>query len=110
MQSDELHLYAATYTRSPKALRITKATMQVEARLRLDIGRHGSPVGSYGNGIAAITHSGDRLYIGADSTPARFQELSPGSYYVPRDCKLSSWGPWSVCDTKWRKCGGGRHT
>eukprot|EP00937_MAST-01D_sp_MAST-1D-sp2_P000030 g30.t1 len=105
MDSDYLSIYAATNTLPAKVVRINKQTMQAEARVALDF----SSTVFEQDGISAITHAGNRLYVGADMTPPRFQKLNPGSFYVPQDCALGPWGGWSDCDASafGRSCGRG---
>merc|ERR1719421_412647 len=87
----------------PKVLRISKATMVVEDRLTLDR--------VLTRGIVAMAHCRGRLFVGADTSPATFQALNPGSYYVPKDCKLSAWSAYGACARPFGpQCGTGTKT
>jgi len=104
MDADFLSVYVTTSTNtSPKVLRISKATMVVEDRLALNR--------ELARGITAMAHSRGRLFVGADTSPATFLALNPGSYYVPKDCKLSAWSAYSACTRPYgTQCGTGTKT
>lgn len=108
MDSDLLAIYVATYTSTPKVIRITKENalgkMEVQDRLNLDQVFHA--------GVAGMAHSGDRLYLGSDSSPATFQALNLGSFYVPTQCTpAGDWGSWTTCAAPFGpQCGVGQKT